>query len=302
MIRAIRVLAPNRSVYTLEGTNSWVVGGGPTIVIDPGPATREHLDELERAAGKVAHVLVTHHHGDHAEGAAAFAKRVGAPLHAWRLEGAERIRDGAAFEAPGAELVATHTPGHTADHVCFHSPGDGALFTGDTVVGRGTTFIDPPDGDLARYIVSLERLLGLGPRTIYPGHGPVVFDAEAKLREYLEHRADRERQIVDALAEGPRSVRDLVAAIYSQDHAPDVLPLAARSAMAHLVKLRAEGKAAANGRADVATWALIEAKSCMRCGKPVKGRGNYCGSCLVIMLQEGHVPPARDERSAAPDG
>jgi glyoxylase-like metal-dependent hydrolase (beta-lactamase superfamily II) len=298
-MRIVRILAPNPSVYTLEGTNSWVVGDGPTIVIDPGPDNRSHLDELERAAAPVAHVLITHHHEDHAEGAGAFAERVGAPLHAWHWEGAERIKDGARFSAGGAELLAIHAPGHSADHVAFHAPDDSALFTGDTVVGRGTTFIDPPDGDLARYLATLERLLALAPRTIYPGHGPVVLDAKGKLREYLLHRAEREREVVEALAAAPRTVEDLVAAIYAA-YPPDVRPLAARLVTAHLMKLEAEGRAAKNGRGADATWTLLEPRSCARCGRPVKGRGNYCGSCLLTMLQEGHAPPAPAEEGSAP--
>jgi glyoxylase-like metal-dependent hydrolase (beta-lactamase superfamily II) len=296
-MRVVRILAPNPSVYTLEGTNAWIVGDEPSIVIDPGPAKADHLGELERAAEPVAHVLVTHHHEDHAEGALAFADRVKARPHAWDVDGAERLKDGARFAGGGVDLVAIHTPGHSADHVAFYAPDEAALFTGDTVVGRGTTFIDPVDGDLAKYLASLERLLSLAPRTIYPGHGPVVLDARSKLREYIEHRAERERQIVDSLEAGPQKVEDLVAAIYSE-YPADVLPLAVRSVTAHLIKLEAEGKATKSGRAAVATWTLLEPRSCARCGRPVKGRGNYCGSCLLTMLQEGHTPSApAEERS-----
>ena len=301
MMRIVRILAPNPSVYTLEGTNSWVLGDGPTIVIDPGPLDARHLAELERAARRVAHVLVTHHHGDHAEAARTFGERVGAPVHAWALDGAERTKDGARFIAGGAELVAVHTPGHSADHMAFFAPGDRALFTGDTVVGRGTTFIDPPDGDLARYLASLERLLALDPRTIYPGHGPVVFDAKTKLLEYLQHRAERERQIVDVLEWGSKNVDELVAAIY-EDYAADVRPLAERSVSAHLIKLEAEGRAARNGRASGTAWTLLEPRSCARCGRPVRGRGNYCGSCLVTMLQEGHRSSESADEGSAPAG
>jgi glyoxylase-like metal-dependent hydrolase (beta-lactamase superfamily II) len=298
-MRIVRILAPNPSVYTLEGTNSWIVGYGPTIVIDPGPQNRDHFDELERAAAPVAHVLITHRHEDHADGATAFAQRVGAPVHAWQLEGAARIKEGARFSAGAVQLVAIHTPGHSADHVAFHAPDEGALFTGDTVVGRGTTFIDPPDGDLAKYLATLERLLALAPRTIYPGHGPVVLDAKAKLREYVQHRTERERQIMESLEAGPRNVDDLVAAIYV-DYPPEARPLAARSVTAHLLKLEAGGKAAKNGRGTAATWTLLEPRSCARCGRPVKGRGNYCGSCLLTMLQEGHAPAAPAEEGSAP--
>jgi glyoxylase-like metal-dependent hydrolase (beta-lactamase superfamily II) len=290
VIRVQRVLAPNPSIFTLEGTNTWVLGEGPTLVVDPGPADDGHLREVARTAGQVAHVLVTHAHEDHAEGAAAFADRVGAPLHAWRLDGAERIRDGERFDAVGASLTAVHTPGHSADSVAFLAPVDRALFTGDSVLGTGTSFVDPPDGDLVKYLASLQRMLELAPRTIYPGHGPVVLDARAKLREYLDHRAAREQQIVDALAEGPRKVEELVSSIYVE-YPSEVHPLAARSVTAHLRKLEAEGRAEGKGRGKARAWSAVAPKACARCGRPVKGRARYCASCSIVLLQEGTPSP-----------
>lgn len=286
MIRIERVLAPNPSVYTLEGTNTWVVGVRPAIVIDPGPPDPGHADEILRTAGLVGLVLVTHDHEDHAEGAVAFAERAGAPLRAWRLEGAERLKDGEELTCGGITLAAHHTPGHSADHVCFFAPATGALFTGDTVVGRGTSFVDPPDGDLAKYLHSLEALLALHPVTIYPGHGPLVVDAQAKLREYLDHRAEREAQILDGLLDGVSTVTALVERIYV-DYPAEVHPLAARSVTAHLLKLQAGGRAEKKGRGASQTWSLLAPKSCARCGRPVKGRGMYCNSCMLTMLQEG---------------
>jgi glyoxylase-like metal-dependent hydrolase (beta-lactamase superfamily II) len=227
---------------------------------------------------------VTHDHEDHADGAVAFGALVGSPVHAWRLGGAERVRDGQRFAAGGMELQAMHTPGHSADHVVFVDPRSGALFSGDAVLGRGTSFIDVPDGDLARYLTSLRRMLERRPRTIYPGHGPVVFDAEAKLREYLEHRAEREAQILEGLADGARTVDALVERIYPE-HPVDVRELAARSVRAHLAKLETEGRAAAAGRRDARTWTIVEPKSCARCGRPVTGRARYCGSCSLALLQ-----------------
>jgi glyoxylase-like metal-dependent hydrolase (beta-lactamase superfamily II) len=287
VIRIQRVLAPNPGVYTLEGTNTWIVGADPSIVIDPGPPLVAHLDEVVRVAGSVSHILVTHDHEDHAEGATVFAERVRAPLHAWRLPGAERIKDGARFSAGGGcTVVAVHTPGHSADHVCFFAPEEGAVFTGDTVLGRGTSFIDPPEGDLVKYLHSLQVLSELSPRTIYPGHGPVVLHAGAKLREYLAHRAEREEQVVAGIAEGPVTVDALVATIYAA-YAAEVRPLAARSVTAHLLKLEAEGRAERKGRGESQTWSASAPKACARCGRPVKGRGTYCSSCLLTMLQEG---------------
>lgn len=285
MLPIVRILAPNPSVYTLEGTNTWIVGEEPSIVIDPGPDDAVHLDEVARAAGRVAAVLVTHDHEDHAPGAPAFAERVGAPLHAFRLKGAEHLRDGQRFVASaGVEIVAEYTPGHSSDHVAFFVPSEGALFTGDAVVGRGTSFIDPPDGDLVQYLRSLHRMQELNPRILYPGHGPIVLDARTKLDEYASHREDRERQVLGLLGEGPRTIPDLVATIYA-DHPVEVHALAARSVLAHLVKLESEGRAERKGKADGATWAISEPRACARCGRPVKGRARLCGSCSLAVLQ-----------------
>jgi len=287
MLRIVRVLAPNPSAYTLEGTNTWIVGDDPTVVIDPGPDDVGHLDEVAAAAGpSVAAVLVTHDHPDHAPGAPAFAARVGAPLHAFRLAGAEHLRDGQELRAGAVTLTAVHTPGHTSDHMAFHVAAVGAMFTGDAVLGRGTSFIDPPDGDLGQYLRSLARMQELTPRTIYPGHGPIVLDAGATLQRYLDHRAEREQQIVDAISHGPRTIDEMVAEIYAA-YPPEVHELAARSVLAHLLKLSAEGRAAREGRGDDARWEAAPPRSCERCGKPVGGRGRYCGSCSLILLQEG---------------
>lgn len=287
MLHILRVLAPNPSPYTLDGTNTWVVGDEPAVVIDPGPDDPGHLDEVAVAAGdRVAAVLVTHDHPDHAPGAAAFAARVDAPLYAFRLPGAEHLRDGQSVAAGAVSVTAVHTPGHTSDHLAFFVAAAGALFTGDAVLGRGTSFIDPPDGDLAQYMRSLARMQELGARTIYPGHGPVVLRAAEKLREYVEHRAEREQQVVDAISGGPRTVSDIVTEIYAT-YPPDVLELAARSVLAQLLKLSAEGRAAQRGRGNDAPWEGIAPRSCRRCGRPVKGRAHYCSSCSLVVLQEG---------------
>jgi glyoxylase-like metal-dependent hydrolase (beta-lactamase superfamily II) len=284
--RIIRVLAPNPGVYELEGTNTWIVGDGPSIVIDPGPDDDGHLDEVFREARGVGAIVLTHDHADHAPGAISLTVRTGARIHALRPPpGGERLRDGQAIEAGGVSLRTIATPGHASDHAAFFVDADGALFTGDAVLGRGTSVIDPPEGDLAQYLRSLTRMRELGPRTIYPGHGPVVLDAVAKLDEYLDHRAMREEQILAALKDGLRTPEEMVPKIYAE-YAPDLHPLAARSVLAHLLKLEAEGRAEKTTKSGVARWSISEPRSCARCGRPVRARARLCGPCSLTVLQE----------------
>ncbi|MGZ4150051.1 MAG: hypothetical protein ACXVQJ_08435, partial [Actinomycetota bacterium] len=134
-----------------------------------------------------------------------------------------------------------------------------------------------------------ERLLSLAPRTIYPGHGPVLLDGVAALRDYAEHRQQRERQVVAQLSDGPKTVDALVTAIYAE-YPQDVRPLAARSVVAHLKKLETEGRAEGKGRGAARAWALAEPKTCARCGRPVRGRARYCSSCSLTLLQEASAP------------
>jgi glyoxylase-like metal-dependent hydrolase (beta-lactamase superfamily II) len=291
VIRIERILAPNPSEYTLEGTNTWIVGADPSFVIDPGPDIASHRTEVARSAGSVAMVLITHDHPDHAPGAAAFARLTGAPIRAFRLPGAEPLGDGRILRAGAVELVALHTPGHTQDHVALHLPVERAIFTGDAVLGRGTSFIDPPDGNLMQYLRSLRRMADLDPRTLYPGHGPTVFDAPAKLVYYLAHRQDRERQVLAALGEMPAATIDDLAQLIYADYPPQVLPLAARSVLAHLEKLESEGRVSRDGTGDGAAWSLQAERACARCGKPIRGRGRICGPCSLTLLQEGRDAP-----------
>jgi glyoxylase-like metal-dependent hydrolase (beta-lactamase superfamily II) len=285
VIPIVRVLAPNPSVRTLEGTNTWIVGRDPAIVIDPGPDLPEHLDEVARAAGRITHVLVTHDHPDHAPGAPELARRAGARLGAARLAGAERLRHGEVVEAGAIRVRVVATPGHTPDHLAFFVPTEGALFTGDAVLGRGTSVIDPPEGDLLRYLSSLRALVELEPRTIYPGHGPVVLDARARLEDYLRHRQEREEQILAALGDVGSTIDAIVERIY-EGYPPEARELARRTVLAHLLKLEAEGRVERRGRSSSPTWSRATPRSCERCGRPVRGRSRYCPSCSLTVLQE----------------
>jgi len=285
-MRVIRVLAPNPGVRELEGTNTWIVGEAPAVVIDPGPDHDGHLAEIVRTAGSVGAIALTHDHPDHAPGALPLASTTGARVLAARpAEGMERIRDGEEVVAGSVSLSVIGTPGHAPDHLAFFDARTGSLFTGDAVLGRGTSVIDPPEGDLAAYLRSLHRMRDLSPRTIYPGHGPVVLRAPAKLDDYLEHREMREEQVVSALGDGWRTPEELVAEIY-RGYPPELHELAARSVLAHLLKLEVEGRAEKRTKAGVVRWSAIEPRSCERCGRPVRGRVRLCGSCTVAALQE----------------
>jgi glyoxylase-like metal-dependent hydrolase (beta-lactamase superfamily II) len=284
VLRVIRVLAPNPGPFTLEGTNTWILGSGPTVVIDPGPDDPSHIDAVAAEAGRVSTILVTHAHPDHLPGAATLAGRVRAPVRAFRAEdGREAMRDGESVEVDGVSVTAIHTPGHTQDHLVFRA--EGALFTGDAVLGRGTSIIDPPEGDLAAYLRSLERMLELEPRVIYPGHGPVVFDAPAKLRDYLSHRAMREEQVLAALGRGPARPADLVPAIYA-DTPMELHPIAERQVLAHLLKLEKDGRVVRTGMGRAERFAIADGTGCERCGRPVEQGRRLCRRCSLDALQE----------------
>jgi glyoxylase-like metal-dependent hydrolase (beta-lactamase superfamily II) len=285
-MRIVRVLAPNPGIRELEGTNTYVVGDAPAIVIDPGPADDRHLAEVVASAGGVGVIVLTHDHPDHAPGATPLRERTGASILAMRPPpGGERLRDGAVLSSGGAELRVIATPGHSPDHVALWSEAASALFTGDAVLGRGTSVIDPPEGDLVAYLRSLRRMRDLAPATIYPGHGPVVVHGTAKLDEYLEHRAEREREVLDALEVGARTIDELVAEIY-RDYPAEVHELAGRSVLAHLLKLEAEGRVDRRMKGGVARYERCEPRTCARCGRIVRGRARLCGPCSLATLQE----------------
>ena len=208
------VLAPNPNMMTLEGTNTWVLRDGDrSIVIDPGPLVDAHLDAVQAVAGDVQHVLLTHHHVDHSESAKAFGERVGAPVSALDpayVLGGEGLHDGDIISTGDLAVHVIGTPGHTADSLTFFVPEDRAILTGDTVLGRGTSVVAHPDGNLGAYLDSLDRLRNLADERdlqwIWPGHGPVIEDALATLDYYVAHRTSRLEQVETALALVPSDV------------------------------------------------------------------------------------------------
>src|SRR5436305_9242239 len=241
MLSVFRVLAPNPGPFTLEGTNTWIVGRDPCAVIDPGPEDEGHVRAVARAAGKVEAILVTHGHPDHAPAAAELARLTGAPMYAMQPnDGGVRLKDDQEIAVGGALLRCVRTPGHAADHVAFFEEASRALFTGDAVLGRGTTVVNPPEGDLAAYLRSLTRMQDLAARTIYPGHGPTVFDAAGKLEEYVEHRAMRERQVLEAIQAGQATIAEMVPVIYAE-YLVELHELAGRQVLWQHTKLERVG-------------------------------------------------------------
>ncbi|MBM6404568.1 MBL fold metallo-hydrolase [Phycicoccus sp. CSK15P-2] len=245
--RAHCVLAPNPGPMTLDGTNTWVLlepGADEAVVVDPGPDDEAHLlavvEHVAARGARVGLTLLTHGHHDHAEGAPRFAELSGAPTRAVG-RGHDDIRDGDVLRTGGLELRVVATPGHTADSVSFALAADHALVTGDTVLGRGTTVVAHPDGELDAYLDSLERIAALtgdGDVTrILPGHGPRVPDAAAMVDFYRVHRAERLDQVRQALADGAAAEADPVEGVLTRVYAevsPDVRPAARMSIRAQL--------------------------------------------------------------------
>lgn len=257
--RVIDVLGQNPGPFTGPGTNTYIVGtGARRLLLDAGQGVDEHVDLLARALDELASgatfetVVLTHAHPDHMGGLEKVVERFrpdSVKKKAWpewdRGASFEVIEDGAELRVEGATLRAIHTPGHARDHLCYYLVEEKAVFTGDVVLGAGTTVI-PRDGDLGDYLASLRRLLELDLDVIYPAHGPAIRDPYGKINEYLAHRALREQQILEGLAAGLRAVSDLVRRIYVD--VPEWLYAAAGvSVEAHLRKLEKEGTVARVG-------------------------------------------------------
>ncbi len=260
--RVAVALGQNPSAFTGPGTNTYLVGTGPErILLDPGQGLPSYLPVLERAMAEngchgLQEIVLTHGHVDHIGGVRSVLERFG-PLrvskYPWPEADAdyadlaiEPLADGAVIGTEGATLRGVFTPGHAPDHLCFMLEEEQALFSGDNVLGVGTTVIPNTSGDLGDYLRSLEKLLAERPRRIYPAHGPAIDDAVGKIREYIEHRAERERQIVEVLESGPARVMEIVKVVYAAY--PETLhPAAAQSTTQHLRKLAREGRARAHG-------------------------------------------------------
>jgi glyoxylase-like metal-dependent hydrolase (beta-lactamase superfamily II) len=259
-----RITADNPSPYTFKGTGTYLIGRDRVAVIDPGPLQDDHLAALLRALDGVtiSHILVTHTHIDHSPLAAGLKAATGAPVLAYGphpshgTEGElggdrgfvpdQRLADGDVVTGPGWTLEAIHTPGHASNHLCFALREEASVFTGDHVMGWSTTVVSPPDGDMAAYMTSLDKLRRRSEKLYIPSHGPEIADGPGFTRALLGHRRQREAAILRRLEAGPAAIPEIVAQIY-RDLDPRLVAAAGRSVMAHLIKLETESKVLREG-------------------------------------------------------
>lgn len=243
-----RVVADNPGPMTGPGTNTYLIGVDEIVVVDPGPDSAEHTEAIVGAgSGRIRWIVLTHTHPDHAPGAAALKAATGAEVCAFD------DRDGVAvdrvlsddefIDASEFRIRVMHTPGHASNHLCYFLEEERTLFSGDHIMEGSTVVIAPPDGDMAAYMESLRRVRGIKRlRAIAPGHGHLITDPVAAIDAYLEHRTEREAQILGELSGGdPVAIETIVANLYP-DLIDELVPRAAQSVHAHLIKLQAEGK------------------------------------------------------------
>jgi glyoxylase-like metal-dependent hydrolase (beta-lactamase superfamily II) len=262
-----RVLAHNPSAFTFFGTQTYVIGEREVAVIDPGPDLAAHIDALKQAIGgrPVAGILCTHTHRDHSPAARPLAQATGAPIIGCAALALETVgpradaafdgdyvpdkvlEDGDSLEVDGESVVAVATPGHTSNHLCFAYRG--ALFSGDHVMGWSTTVVVPPDGDMADYMRSLDKLRQRRDRVYYPAHGPAVTNPQQYVRHLVGHRMQREKQILALVTERARPIPEIVANAYPALD-PRLVPAAGGSVFAHLLDLERRGLVQRQGE----TW------------------------------------------------
>ena len=255
-----RLLAPNPSAFTYTGTQTYFLGSEQLAIIDPGPDLPEHVDAIIAAIGtrNVAAILCTHTHRDHSPAAAPLAERTGAPIVGCAPLALETVGpradaafdgdytpdrvldDGEAISVDGLSITAFATPGHTSNHLCFALEGSGALFTGDHVMGWSTTVVVPPDGDMAAYMRSLDKLRQRDDRIYYPAHGPPVTNPSQYVRGLIGHRMQREKQVLGIVSKAPTVIPEIVSAAYPGLD-PRLTAAAGGSVLAHLLDLEARG-------------------------------------------------------------
>jgi glyoxylase-like metal-dependent hydrolase (beta-lactamase superfamily II) len=271
-----RVLADNPGPFTFKGTGVYVVGDNDVAVIDPGPLMPAHVDALKRALDgkRVSHILITHTHTDHSPAAQPLKEWSGAKTYAFGPHGSGkddgvkveeggdmafrpdvRVKDGEIIEGEGFSFECVFTPGHTSNHMCFALREEKALFTGDHVMGWSTTVVTPPDGDMAQYMASLRKLLVRDDTVLYPTHGGPVNDPKPFIQAYIDHRLEREAQVIACLRDGIDTIPAMVARMYV-DVDKRLHPAAARSVLAHLIQLEQERRVSTEGAASSRRYQL----------------------------------------------
>ena len=257
-----RVVANNPSAFTYKGTGTYIVGHGKVAVIDPGPLLDAHVEALMRAlqGETVSHILITHTHSDHSPAAAPLKKLTGAKTYGYGPHGSGageedgdmdfvpdvELRHGDIIEGDGWTIECVHTPGHTSNHMCFALKEEKALFTGDHVMGWSTSIVSPPDGDMTAYMASLEMLLTRDDEVYWPTHGPAIHDPKRLVQAFIAHREDRERQILAQLKAGRHRIAEMVPVMYAAID-KRLHPAAARSVLAHMGRLVAQGRVVTDG-------------------------------------------------------
>lgn len=253
-----RLVANNPGPFTYKGTGVYIIGQGDVAIIDPGPDDDAHIEALLRAVEgeRVTHILVTHRHMDHSPAAHPLAARTGAKVYsstiapkpsdcdALRLEASDDhlfqpdidVADGDRFSGPGWTIEAVFTPGHTTNHMAYALIEENALFPGDHIMGWSTTVIGPPDGDMTAYFDSLEKVRDRDFTTLWPTHGPPVRDVRPFVQAFIDHRREREAQIIEQMRAGKTAIKDMVSVIYA-DVDKRLHPAACHSVLAHMIRL-----------------------------------------------------------------
>lgn len=263
-----RICARNPNPFTFHGTGTYIIGRGDVAVVDPGPLIDEHVEAIKTAlkGERVTHILITHTHNDHSPAAAPLKAATGAKTYGFGPHGAGKkhegidveeggdmdfrpdvvVQDGDTIKGNGWTVDALYTPGHTSNHICFALREEKAFFSGDHVMGWSTTVIAPPDGDMAQYFASLEKLTRRDDQVFYPTHGNPIRHPQAFVTALIEHRHARERQIAECLKRGLTTIQEMVAVIYSEVD-KKLHPAASMSVLAHLQHMVATGRAATDG-------------------------------------------------------
>ncbi len=260
-----RVVARNPGPFTFFGTGTYIIGRGQVAVIDPGPDLPEHIEAVlaATAAETITHILVTHTHPDHSPASAAIKSASGAKTYGFGPHGGGndpggdgadrdfvpdvRLGDGETVAGRGWSFEAVHTPGHTSNHLCFALGEEKVLFSGDHVMGWSTTVISPPDGNMADYMASLEKLLDRDDQLYWPTHGPAIADPKPYVRSFIAHRHGREREIMSCLDRGIDNIAEMVKVVYA-GISETLHGAAARSLEAHLIYMVDTGRVSRQGK------------------------------------------------------